>query len=42
MAGKSPRSNDTKKQAKLSLKDKRALKREKAEATPFIKPRKSA
>jgi hypothetical protein len=42
MAGKSPRSNDTKKAAKLSLKDKRAQKREKAEATPFIKPRKGA
>ncbi|MEO7121552.1 MAG: hypothetical protein ABI400_00185 [Lacisediminihabitans sp.] len=42
MAGKSPRSNDTKKEAKLSLKDKRAQKREKAEATPFIKPRKGA
>lgn len=42
MAGKSPRGNDTKKAAKLSLKDKRAQKREKSETTPFIKPRKGA
>ena len=42
MAGKSPRGDNTKKTAQLSFKDKRALKREKAEATPFIKPRKGA
>ncbi|WP_308466203.1 hypothetical protein [Rathayibacter soli] len=39
MAGKSPRGEKTKKAAQLSLKDKRAQKREKAE-TAFIKPRK--
>ncbi len=42
MAGKSPRGDNTKKAAQLSLKDKRALKREKGETTPFIKPRKGA
>ena len=31
MSGKSPRGNTAKKQAKLSLKEKRALKREKAD-----------
>jgi hypothetical protein len=41
MAGKSPRGNDTKKAARVTLKDKRAQKREKAEAS-FIKPRKGA
>lgn len=41
MAGKSPRGNDTKKAAKLSLKDKRAQKRDKNEDS-FIKPRKGA
>lgn len=40
MAGKSPRGDKTKKAAQLSLKDKRAQKREKTE-TEFIKPRKS-
>ncbi len=39
MAGKSPRGN-TKKEAKLSIKDKRAQKREKLEETGFLKPRK--
>lgn len=39
MAGKSPRGTKTKKAAQLSLKDKRAQKREKAEPG-FIKPRK--
>lgn len=39
MAGKSPRGDRTKKAAQLSLKDKRAQKREKAETT-FIKQRK--
>ena len=42
MAGKSPRGDNTKKAAKLSLKDKRVLKREKSETTLFIKPRKGA
>ncbi|CAO1652006.1 hypothetical protein I6E81_02275 [Salinibacterium sp. NG22] len=39
MAGKSPRGS-TKKEAKLSIKDKRAHKRAKLEDTGFIKPRK--
>ncbi|MEV8253875.1 hypothetical protein AB0O95_07910 [Rhodoglobus sp. NPDC076762] len=39
MAGKSPRGS-TKKEAKLSIKDKRAQKRAKLEDTGFIKPRK--
>lgn len=39
MAGKSPRGDNTKKAAQLSLKDKRAQKREKSE-TSLIKPRK--
>lgn len=40
MAGKSPRSGSTKKEAKLSLKDKRTQKREKTEEAGFLKPRK--
>ncbi len=39
MAGKSPRGDLTKKAPKLSLKDKRSQKREKAEIS-LIKPRK--
>ncbi|GAA1808736.1 hypothetical protein [Agromyces neolithicus] len=39
MSGKSPRGNDSKKQPQLSLKEKRAQKREKAEEGLF-KPRK--
>ncbi|WP_176986531.1 hypothetical protein [Jiangella alba] len=42
MAGKTPRGANTKKPAKLTLKEKRAAKREKSEGTPFIKPRKGA
>lgn len=42
MAGKTPRGSNTKKPAKLTLKEKRAAKREKNEGTPFIKPRKGA
>lgn len=40
MAGKTPRGNTVKKEAKMTLKEKREAKREKAEAG-FIKPRKS-
>jgi hypothetical protein len=40
MAGKSPRSGSVKKEAKLSLKDKRTQKREKTEEAGFLKPRK--
>lgn len=39
MAGKTPRGNTTKKEPKMTLKEKRDAKREKAE-TGFIKPRK--
>lgn len=39
MAGKSPSGPNAKKQAKLSLKEKRAAKRDKSEDS-FIKPRK--
>lgn len=42
MAGKSPRGGSDKKEAKLSIKDKRAQKREKTEETGFLKPRKGA
>jgi hypothetical protein len=40
MAGKSPRSGSVKKEAKLSIKDKRAQKRAKLDDTGYIKPRK--
>lgn len=42
MAGKSPRGGSDKKEAKLSIKDKRAQKREKTEDAGFLKPRKGA
>ncbi|MET0854807.1 MAG: hypothetical protein ABWY30_09250 [Microterricola sp.] len=40
MAGKSPKGNNAKKAPQLSLKDKRAAKREEKSDTGFIKPRK--
>ncbi len=42
MSGKAPQARDGKKIAKLSLKEKRAAKREKREPEAFIKPRKGA
>lgn len=42
MSGKSPHRRDAKKVAKLSMKEKRAAKREKDAPTAFIKPRKAA
>ncbi|WP_460943506.1 hypothetical protein [Okibacterium endophyticum] len=39
MANKAPRGDSAKKEPKMSLKEKRAIKREKSE-TSFIKPRK--
>lgn len=41
MAGKAPRGSSTKKEAKLTLKEKREAKRDKAAGSEFIKPRKS-
>ncbi len=40
MSGRSPRGGNAKKEPKLTLKEKREAKRERAEET-FIKPRKS-
>ncbi|WP_269457838.1 hypothetical protein [Microcella alkaliphila] len=40
MSGKSPRTSSAKKEAKLTIKEKRELKREKAQAA-VVKPRKS-
>ncbi|RZS59615.1 hypothetical protein EV141_0846 [Microcella putealis] len=40
MSGKSPRTSQAKKEPKLTIKEKRELKREKAQAT-VVKPRKS-
>jgi len=42
MSDRSASSRDTKKPAKLSLKEKRAAKREKSAPATFIKPRKGA
>ncbi|MGV8876018.1 MAG: hypothetical protein ACOH1K_00750 [Rhodoglobus sp.] len=42
MAGKSPRGGSSKKEAKLSIKDKRSQKREKTEEAGFLKPRKTS
>ncbi|MFB7251980.1 hypothetical protein [Microbacterium sp. NPDC056234] len=42
MSGKSPHARDGKKAPKLSLKEKRAVKREKQEPATFLKPRKGA
>ena len=42
MSGKSPQQRDGKKVAKMSMKEKRAEKREKREPSTFIKPRKAA
>ncbi|WP_141991343.1 hypothetical protein [Rhodoglobus vestalii] len=42
MAGKSPRGGSDKKEAKMSIKDKRTQKREKTEEAGFLKPRKGA
>jgi hypothetical protein len=41
MSGKSPQERDGKKVAKMSMKEKRAEKREKREPSTFIKPRKA-
>lgn len=42
MSGKSPQERGAKKVAKMSMKEKRAAKREKREPSAFIKPRKAA
>ncbi|WP_341954615.1 hypothetical protein [Salinibacterium sp. TMP30] len=42
MAGKSPRGGSDKKEAKLSIKDKRTQKRAKTEEAGFLKPRKGS
>ena len=42
MSGKTPHERDVKKAAKMSMKEKRAAKREKREPSTFIKPRKAA
>ena len=42
MSGKSPQDRDVKKAAKMSMKEKRAAKREKREPSMFVKPRKAA
>lgn len=42
MSGKTPNERDVKKVAKMSMKEKRAAKREKREPSTFIKPRKAA
>ncbi len=42
MSGKTPHERDMKKAAKMSMKEKRAAKREKREPSIFIKPRKAA
>ena len=42
MSGKSLHARDGKKSPKLSLKEKRAVKREKQEPAAFLKPRKGA
>lgn len=42
MSSKAPHARDGKKTAQLSLKEKRAAKREKQEPATFIKPRKGA
>ena len=42
MSGKSPQERGSKKAAKMSMKEKRAAKREKREPSTFIKPRKDA
>lgn len=42
MSGKSPQDRGAKKTAQLTLKEKRAAKREKREPEAFIKPRKGA
>ena len=42
MSGKSPHERDGKKVAKMSMKEKRAAKRERREPSTFIKPRKAA
>ena len=42
MSGKTPHERDVKKVAKMSMKEKRAAKREKREPSTFIKPRKAA
>ena len=41
MSGKTPHERDVKKVAKMSMKRKRAAKREKREPSTFIKPRKA-
>jgi len=42
MSGRSPQERGAKKVAKMSMKEKRAAKREKREPSAFIKPRKAA
>jgi hypothetical protein len=42
MSARSPQERDARKVAKMSIKEKRAAKREKREPTTFIKPRKAA
>ena len=42
MSGKSPHQRNAKKTAKMSIKEKRAAKRENREPGGFIKPRKDA
>jgi hypothetical protein len=42
MSSKTPKTRDGKKTAKMSMKDKRAAKREKREPGTFIKQRKAA
>ncbi|WP_283818065.1 hypothetical protein [Microbacterium sp. CIAB417] len=42
MSGKSPRARDGRKTPQLTLKERRAAKREKREPAAFIKPRKGA
>lgn len=42
MSGKSPQERGAKKAPKMSMKEKRAEKREKREPTSFVKPRKAA
>lgn len=42
MSGKSAQKRDVKKVAKMSMKEKRAAKREMREPSTFIKPRKAA
>ena len=42
MSGKTPHERDVKKAAKMSMKEKRAAKREKREPSTFIRPRKAA